>query len=282
MVVKSISQNPSNFMSQGDFEKFLKDMKIVGVYGVDTRSITKKIRNSGAMKCIISTKKLSQEEILQEFANCKKKDDWMRMVGTKEVYEIPGEGMKVALMDFGAKENIVRTLQKRGCHIMVFPFNASSKQILSSNPDGVLLSNGPGDPKYAVEAIETVRKLIGKLPIFGICLGHQILSLASGADTYKMKFGHRGGNHGVQDLDLNKSFISSQNHGYAVKRESLEGKNIRINFINLNDDTVEGIQHRDHPVFSVQFHPEGAPGPEDTTYLFDKFIKFMEEKRNEA
>lgn len=282
MVVKSISQNPSNFMSEGEFDKFLKDMKVVGVYGVDTRAITKKIRNSGAMKCIISTKKLSQEEISQEFSNCKTEDDWMRIVGTKDVYEMPGPGMRVALIDFGAKENIVRNLKRRGCQITVFPFDASSEDILASKPDGVLLSNGPGDPKYAVEAVATVRELIGKLPIFGICLGHQILSLACGADTYKMKFGHRGGNHGVQDLEMNKSFISSQNHGYAVKRESLEGKNIDINFVNLNDDTVEGIGHKDYPVFSVQFHPEGAPGPEDTTYIFDKFIRFMKENKNEA
>ncbi len=282
MVVKAISHNPSNFMSEGDFDKFLKDMEIVGVYGLDTRAITKKIRNSGAMKCVISSRKLTQDEIKEHLGAIKVEDDWMREVGAQEVYEIPGNGFRVSLVDFGVKQNIIRNLEKRGCNITVFPFDATGEEILASNPDGVLLSNGPGDPKLAVEAIETTKNLIGKLPIFGICLGHQIISLAIGADTYKTKFGHRGGNHGVLDMNLNKSFISSQNHGYATDKESLNGTGARVNFINLNDDTVEGIELEKYPVFSVQFHPEGAPGPEDTTYLFDKFIKFMEANKNEA
>lgn len=282
MVVKAISHNPSNFMSEGDFDKFLKDMKIVGVYGVDTRAITKKIRNSGAMKCVISSRKLTEEEVKKHMEAIRPQDDWMREVGTQESYEVPGDGFKVALVDFGVKENIIRNLQKRGCSVTVFPFDATSEEILASKPDGVLLSNGPGDPKFATEGIETTKDLIGKIPMFGICLGHQVISLAIGADTYKTKFGHRGGNHGVLDMDRNKSFISSQNHGYATSEESLVGTGARINFVNLNDNTVEGIELEDHPVFSVQFHPEGAPGPEDTTYLFDKFIKFMEENKNEA
>ncbi|WP_320047488.1 glutamine-hydrolyzing carbamoyl-phosphate synthase small subunit [uncultured Ilyobacter sp.] len=282
MVVKAVSENPSNFMSEGDFDKFLKKMKIVGVYGVDTRAVTKKIRDSGAMKCVISSRKLTQAEIDEYMGAIKVEDDWMREVGTQEVYEVSGDGFRVALIDFGVKENIIRNLQRRGCHITVYPFNATSEEIMAGNPDGVLLSNGPGDPKLAVEGIEAAKNFIGKLPMFGICLGHQVISLAVGGDTYKTKFGHRGGNHGVLDIDRNKSFISSQNHGYATDEKSLAGTGVRVNFINLNDNTVEGIELEDHPVFSVQFHPEGAPGPEDTTYLFDKFIKFMKESKDEA
>ena len=282
MVVKAVSENPSNFMSEGDFDKFLKKMKIVGVYGVDTRAVTKKIRDNGAMKCVISSRKLTQAEIDKHMGTIKAEDDWMRVVGTQEVYEVPGEGFRVALIDFGVKENIIRNLQKRGCHVTVYPFNVTSEEVMAGNPDGVLLSNGPGDPKFAVEGIEAAKNFIGKIPMFGICLGHQVISLAIGGDTYKTKFGHRGGNHGVLDIDMNKSFISSQNHGYATEEKSLAGTGARVNFINLNDNTVEGIEMEKYPVFSVQFHPEGAPGPEDTTYLFDKFIKFMKESKNEA
>ncbi|ADO84348.1 glutamine-hydrolyzing carbamoyl-phosphate synthase small subunit [Ilyobacter polytropus] len=282
MVVKAVSENPSNFMSEGDFDKFLKKMKIVGVYGVDTRAVTKKIRDNGAMKCVISSRKLTQSEIDEHMGTIKTEDDWMRVVGTQKAYKVPGDGFRVALIDFGVKENIIRNLQKRGCHVTVYPFNATSEEVMAGNPDGVLLSNGPGDPKFAVEGIEAAKDFIGKIPMFGICLGHQVISLAIGGDTYKTKFGHRGGNHGVLDIDRNKSFISSQNHGYATEEKSLAGTGARVNFINLNDNTVEGIEMENYPVFSVQFHPEGAPGPEDTTYLFDKFIKFMKESKNEA
>lgn len=273
MVIKSLCDNPSNFMSEKSLDETMKELEIVGVSGVDTRSITKKIRNNGSMKCVITTEKLKAEEVLEYFKNWRNEDDWMKEVGVKDICRIEGSGPRVALIDFGAKSNILRNLMKRNCEIIVFPYNTSYEVITSVKPDGILLSNGPGDPKFAVEAIEMVKKIMDKIPLFGICLGHQILALAAGGETYKMKFGHRGGNHGVIDLNLNKSFITSQNHGYAVKRESLKGTGMVETFKNLNDDTVEGIEHEYLPVFSVQFHPEGAPGPEDTSYLFDKFIE---------
>ncbi|MFD3157917.1 glutamine-hydrolyzing carbamoyl-phosphate synthase small subunit [Haloimpatiens sp. FM7330] len=280
MIIKSLCDNPSNFMSEKSLDETMKELEIVGIYGVDTRSITKKIRNNGTMKCVITTEKLNAEEVLEYFSNWRSEDEWMKEVGVKDVCKIDGIGPRVALIDFGAKSNILRNLMKRNCEIIVFPYNASYELIMSVKPDGILLSNGPGNPKCAVEAIEMVRKIMDKIPVFGICLGHQILALAAGGETYKMKFGHRGGNHGVIDLNLNKSFITSQNHGYAVHRESLKATGMIEIFKNLNDDTVEGIEHEYLPVFSVQFHPEGAPGPEDTSYLFDKFIDLIKRGDN--
>ncbi|SKA78353.1 carbamoyl-phosphate synthase small subunit [Caloramator quimbayensis] len=297
LVVKSISNTPSNYMSMQGIDDMLKSMEVVGIYDVDTRSITRKIRNSGSLKCIISSKAQSKESLLEElskilnqkyerldeyFKDIKgEKEDFMKNAGTKSVYKIEGKGKKVAVLDFGVKKNILRNLSERGCGITVFPYSSSADDILSIKPDGVLLSNGPGDPKCAVEAIETVKNLIGKTPIFGICMGHQILSLAFGADTYKLKYGHRGGNHGVKDLYKDRCYITSQNHGFAVDEKSLKDTELLITHINLNDGTVEGLKHKYYPIFSVQFHPEGAPGPKDSEYLFDEFMYLMEEGKNE-
>ncbi len=275
-IVKNVSTNPSNYMSENSIDEMLKSMGIVGIYGVDTRSITKKIRNNGVLKCVISNEGLSIDEV-KELLKYEVKDDWMKDVSTKEVIHIPGDGPKVALVDFGVKANIVNNLKIKGCDITIFPYNASFEDIMSVNPSGVLLSNGPGDPKEVKEAIETAKKLIPKIPILGICLGHQILALAVGGNTYKMKYGHRGGNHGVYDIERDKSYITSQNHGYAVDSESIKDKDMIVTHINLNDNTVEGMKHKYLPVFSVQFHPEGAPGPEDSSYIFDKFISVLKE-----
>ena len=275
LIVKSFSSEPSNYLSENTIDEMLKKKKIVGVHGLDTRSITKKIRNSGALKCVISNEDLSVEE-LKDFLEKNELDtDYMKLVSTKERVNIKGDGYRVALMDFGVKGNIVNNLTQRGCDVTIFPHDASYEDIMSINPDGVLLSNGPGDPKDVKVAIEVTKKLIEAVPTFGICLGHQIIALAIGADTYKMKYGHRGANHGVYDIDRDKSYITSQNHGYAVDKKSLENKDFIITHVNLNDDTVEGIRHTSLPVFSVQFHPEGCPGPIDTAYLFDKFINIM-------
>ncbi|MFZ5969772.1 MAG: glutamine-hydrolyzing carbamoyl-phosphate synthase small subunit [Bacillota bacterium] len=276
-VVKSISKTPSNYMSEKTIEEMLEGMGIVGVCDVDTRSITKKIRNEGALKCVISNEELSMEELEAYLKKAKTKDDWMKDVSTEKVYHIPGNGCKVALVDFGVKGNIINNLKHRDCDITVFPHNATFEQIMEIKPQGVLLSNGPGDPKMATEAIETVKQLMGKIPIFGICLGHQILALAVGGDTYKMKYGHRGGNHGVYDIDRDRAYITSQNHGFAVDPKSVEGKGMVITHTNLNDQTVEGMKHKELPVYSVQFHPEGAPGPTDSAYLFEKFLAYMKE-----
>ncbi|WP_251862301.1 glutamine-hydrolyzing carbamoyl-phosphate synthase small subunit [Clostridium sp. Marseille-Q2269] len=272
IVVKQICDNPSNYLSKCTLDNMLKKQKIVGIYNLDTRSITKKIRNHGTLKCIISSKSLCSKEVDSMLKHYNEPEDWMKKIGTSKIYNIKGSGPKIALLDFGSKSNIIRYLIKKDCHITVFPYNTSYEEILESKPDGVLLSNGPGDPKYAVKAIETTKKIIKNFPTFGICLGHQIIALACGGDTYKLKFGHRGGNHGVLHIDRDRSFITSQNHGYAVDKTSVEQNGMIVNFINLNDGTVEGMKHKELPVFSVQFHPEGAPGPEDFSYLFDKFL----------
>jgi carbamoyl-phosphate synthase small subunit len=276
-IVKRPSSKTSNYMSENSIDEMLKSMGVVGVCDVDTRSITRKIRSTGALKCVISNEGLSELQ-LKELIEIEKakSENFMEEVSTKEIIHIKGDGPKVALIDFGAKNNIVNNLKLRGCDITIFPYNTSYEDVMDICPDGVLLSNGPGDPKDVHEGIELARMIIDKVPTFGICLGHQILALALGGDTYKMKYGHRGGNHGVYDIDIDKAFISSQNHGYAVDPESLKDKDIIVTHINLNDNTIEGIKHKELPVFSVQFHPEGAPGPTDTSYLFDKFVALAE------
>jgi carbamoyl-phosphate synthase small subunit len=278
LVVKSISDTPSNCMNEQSINEMLCAMGIVGVYGVDTRSITRKVRDGGALKCVITNQELSEFEIKRHFSLIKKEDDWMKEVATKKVYKIEGSGHKVALVDFGVKANIIRNLIERNCDITVFPHNASPEEIMSINPNGVLLSNGPGDPKCAEESVYTAKSLIGKVPMFGICMGHQILGLACGGETYKLKYGHRGGNHGVKDLDKDRCYITSQNHGYAVESESIKKSGMIVTHVNLNDGTVEGMRHKNLPVYSVQFHPEGAPGPGDSAYLFDKFIDLMDKE----
>ena len=273
-VVKKLCEMPSNYKNELSVDEFLKKNKIVGISEIDTRKITKKIRNAGAMKCVISNEVFEIAKLDKILKETEIPKALVEEATTKEIIHIEGKGAKVVLIDFGAKNNIINNLIKRDCDITVVPYNTSYEEIVKLNPQGVLLSNGPGDPKDVICGIELVKKLIQRYPTFGICLGHQILALAMGGDTYKMKYGHRGGNHGVYDVDIDKAFITSQNHGYAVDKKSIEGKMV-ITHINLNDDTVEGIRHESLPVFSVQFHPEGAPGPQDTAYLFDNFIKSM-------
>lgn len=283
MIVKSMNQFPSNWKNEKSFEDYLIDKKVVCVSGVDTRAITKKIRSQGVMKAVLSAVELAEEQLGELFGEDSLDiDNAMKRVGTDEKYYIEGNAEKIAVYDLGSKTNIIDNLKKRDCSIVVMPYGSIAEEILAEKPDGILFTNGPGDPKNAYEAIETVKELMGKLPIFGICLGHQVISLACGADTYKMKFGHRGGNHGVLDMNINKSFITSQNHGYAVSAESIENLDIKVNCINLNDDTVEGIEHKTLPLFSVQFHPEACPGPHDTEYLFDKFIDMVKAEKGKV
>lgn len=275
MIAKTISFTPSNYTSEKSIAEMLNENGIIAVEGVDTRSITKKIRNHGTMKTLITTEDMYKDDAIKIIKGSSEKDDWMKRAGTNKKYNIPGKGPKVAVMDFGIKTNILNNLSKRGCDITVFPYGTSYEEVMSINPEGVLLSNGPGDPKLAEEAVELTRKLLGTLPVFGICLGHQLLGLASGGDTYKMKYGHRGGNHGVKDLQMDKSYITAQNHGYAIYENSLKGTDTKITHINLNDGTVEGLEHTKYPAFSVQFHPEAAPGPQDSEYIFDKFLNMI-------
>lgn len=275
LVVKSLCKCPSNHMSERSLEEMMKSMNVVGIEGVDTRSLTRKIRNSGSMKCVITNEELSIEEMKRLISEDKNKQNPLEHVSTKEIIHMEGKGPRVVLVDFGAKANIIENLKIRDCDITIVPYNATYEQVEEINPQGVLLSNGPGDPEDAVEGIKLAAKVMKKYPTFGICLGHQILALASGGRTYKMKYGHRGANHGVHDADRDKAFITSQNHGYAVDAESIKDKDMVVTHVNLNDNTVEGMRHKELPVFSVQFHPEGAPGPQDTSYLFDKFVKLM-------
>ena len=281
MVVKSISDTPSNYMNENNLDYMLKLMDVVGVHGVDTRSITKKVRSFGTMKCVISNESLEVSALKALLEETDINVNYVEKVSAMAAVHIKGNGPRIALLDFGAKGNIVRNLKQRHCDIYIFPYNTSYEKIMSINPEGVFLSNGPGDPKVLTETISNVNKLIGKVPMFGICLGHQILALAFGADTYKMKFGHRGGNHGVYSIEKDRAYISSQNHGYAVSEESIAGKGLQVTFKNLNDGTIEGLKHTEYPIFSVQFHPEGAPGPTDTSYLFDEFITMINKDKEE-
>ncbi len=274
-IVKTLCNSPSNYLNENSLDSFLKENNIVGIAGIDTRKITRKIRNSGTMKCVISTEEMSNMDTISIIDSTEIDKYVVEKVSTKEIIHIKGEGPKIVVMDFGSKKNIIENLKERNCDIYVLPYNSTFEDIKKINPDGVLLSNGPGDPKDIIEVTKVINEIIKNYPTFGICLGHQLLALAVGADTYKMKFGHRGGNHGIIDVDLDRASITSQNHGYAVSSESLKKTDMIITHRNLNDDTVEGMKHKILPVFSVQFHPEGAPGPTDSEYLFDKLMKLV-------
>ncbi|MDO4552012.1 MAG: glutamine-hydrolyzing carbamoyl-phosphate synthase small subunit [Bacillota bacterium] len=276
LIIKDTSMRPSNHRSIMNIDDWLKLHGTPGIWSVDTRQITRKIRREGTVKCVISNEGISPEEAETVCTSAVLREDWMKAVGVRETVHIEGPGKRVALLDMGVKGNILNSLKGYGCDIWMFPYGTSAEEMMAVKPQGLLLTNGPGDPALAVEAVEEVRKLIGVLPIFGICMGHQILALAMGGSTYKLKYGHRGANHGVYDKEIDRSYITSQNHGYAVKGDSIVLKGMEVTHINLNDGTVEGMKHRKLPVFSVQFHPEASPGPGDSQYLFAKFVKLME------
>ncbi|ABO50210.1 carbamoyl-phosphate synthase small subunit [Desulforamulus reducens MI-1] len=275
-VVKEECDRPSNWRVSNKIQEFLAREGVLGIAGIDTRALTRRIRNHGTMRGIISTQAMDPQELVARAKNCPQisGQELVPTVATKEIYTVPGDGHRVLLIDFGAKANIVRCLNNRKCEVIVVPPTTTAKDILALNPEGIMLSNGPGDPTDVPYAVEIVRDLIGKVPIFGICLGHQILGLAVGAKTYKLKFGHRGANHPVKDLESGRVYITSQNHGYAVAKDSLP-TDMEVTHINLNDNTVEGMRHLNLPVFSVQYHPEAAPGPMDSEYLFENFLDNM-------
>ena len=276
-VIKEETMTPSNWRSTQSLGEYLKKNKIVGIKEIDTRSLTRHIRDKGAMNGIISSTDLdiqSLEKKLNKFPDMNGLD-LAKDVTTQKKYKWPGKGQfKVAVIDFGIKKNILRLLSDAGCELTVFPASIKAEDILSFEPDGVFLSNGPGDPLAVTYGIETVKKLLGKVPLFGICLGHQILALALGASTFKLKFGHRGINHPVRNNEKNTVEITSQNHGFAVDLDSLP-PNVISTHINLNDNTSGGIRCTDIPAFSVQYHPESSPGPHDSRYLFNQFIEMM-------
>ncbi|SHE35034.1 carbamoyl-phosphate synthase small subunit [Desulforamulus putei DSM 12395] len=272
-VVKEACDRPSNWRVSNKIDEFLAREGVIGISGIDTRALTRRIRNHGTMRGVISTGTVDPRELVEKAKTCPyiSGQELVPTVATKEIYTVPGSGHRVVLMDFGAKANIIRCLNNRGCEVIVVPPTTGVAEILALNPQGIMLSNGPGDPTDVPYAIKTVKELIGKLPVFGICLGHQIIGLAVGGKTYKLKFGHRGANHPVKDLASGRVYITSQNHGFAVDKESLP-QDIAVSHINLNDNTVEGLCHKRLPVFSVQYHPEAAPGPMDSEYLFDRFL----------
>jgi carbamoyl-phosphate synthase small subunit len=284
-VVKELSKIASNWRSTGSLEKYFTQHNVVGIEGVDTRELTLHIRQAGALKAVLSTEDLNEKRLVDKAkksaglvgvdlvrdVTCKKKYSWKGSVG-KAAYN-------VAVIDCGVKFNILRELSKRGCAVTVYPAETPAEEILKYKPDGVMLSNGPGDPAAVWYVIEATRRMIGKLPIFGICLGHQMLGQALGGKTYKLKFGHHGGNQPVKDVKTGKVAISVQNHGFCVDIDSLNKKEIEITHVNLNDDTLEGMRHKKFPVFSVQFHPEAGPGPHDARYLFDHFTDLMKKHK---
>jgi carbamoyl-phosphate synthase small subunit len=275
-IVKDWCQEPSNFRCEGTLDAFLNKHNIPGMYGIDTRALTKIIREYGTLNGIITTSLKEAEKLNFKSYTI---HNPVAIVSTQKIYEEKPKKAKfrVALIDFGLKGNIKKELLKRGCDLTVFPYNATKEDILSSKPDGIMLTNGPGDPKDNKIVISNLKEIIEtNTPIFGICLGHQLLALANGFQTTKLKYGHRGANQPVRDLVTGRIYITSQNHGYAVKNDSIN-KTIAVQiFNNLNDGTCEGIEYKNHPVFSVQFHPEACGGPHDTQFLFDKFIEIME------
>ncbi|WP_338423590.1 glutamine-hydrolyzing carbamoyl-phosphate synthase small subunit [Faecalibaculum rodentium] len=281
-VTRDLCQSPNNWRSQETLDDFLKAHNIPGIYDVDTRAITRKLRNKGTMRAMLANPDTDIEAAVQQLQEMDYLHDQVARVSSSKIFPIPNRGHKVVLMDFGAKLGIVRELSRRGCDLIVVPWDTDAQTILSYHPDGVMLSNGPGDPEDVPQAIETIRQLMGKTVIFGICLGHQLISLACGAKTYKLKFGHRGANHPVVDLETGKVDITSQNHGFAVDIDSLADTELELTHKALNDGSCEGVRHKELPVFSVQFHPEASAGPEDTAYLFDKFVAMMDKEGRHA
>jgi len=276
-IVRSHCENPSNFRSEKTINEYLKKYKIPGIYGIDTRALTKILREKGTMRGIIVSKKDYNNKKSMKKIKSYLYNNLVEEVTTDKI-EIYGKGDKnIALIDYGVKRNIIRSLVARGYKVTVFPSKATKEQILETNPCGIMLSNGPGDPKDCKVEIENLKTLLGVKPIFAICLGHQLMALANGGDTEKLKYGHRGCNHPVKDLKKDRVYITSQNHGYTVVKEALNLEKMKVTHVNMNDNTIEGVKFNNLPIFTVQFHPEASPGPQDTGYLFDEFINMIEQ-----
>lgn len=296
-LVKEYNAIPSNYRSRQTLADFLSNHNVLGVQGFDTRALVRHIRTAGAMKGIVSTEDLNPESLVARASQWTGLvgQDMVKLVSCSEPYgwtdnhpepgsdfsTSPGSStdLKIVAFDFGIKYNQIRILTDRGCRVQVVPATTDADTVLGMNPDGIFLSNGPGDPEGVEGVVDTIRSLLGKKPIFGICLGHQILGLAYGGRTYKLKFGHRGGNQPVRDLHTGKVEITAQNHGFCVDMNSLNSDTVELTHVNLNDNSCEGMKHKQFPAFSVQYHPEHAPGPHDAMYLFDRFIDMIKEQR---
>ena len=275
-IVRELSRKPSNFRCGGTIQDFLKEQDIPGICGIDTRALTKILRDKGTMNGMITTNEDYDLDDILPRLRAYRTGDVVTRVTCSQKRVLPGKGKKVALLDLGAKRNIARSLNQRGCEVTIYPAHTSAEEILAAKPDGIMLSNGPGDPKDCTDIIAEIRKLYeSDVPIFAICLGHQLMALAAGADTHKLKYGHRGGNHPVKDLETGRVYISSQNHGYVVDTEHLDPKIATPSFINVNDKTNEGLRYTGKNIYTVQFHPEACPGPQDSSFLFDRFIRMM-------
>ncbi|WP_418925550.1 carbamoyl phosphate synthase small subunit [Dysosmobacter sp.] len=271
-VVREYCDTPSNFRTDCDLDAYLKEQSVPGLCGVDTRELTRIIREHGVMNAAICDEIPADLTPIKTYAIT----GVVEAVSCKEPTVHPAEGeerFRVSLLDYGAKRNIVRELQKRGCTVTVLPASTSAEDVLAADPDGIMLSNGPGDPAENVYQIEQIRKLLGRVPMFGICLGHQLTALAVGGSTYKLKYGHRGVNQPVRDVEGVRTYITSQNHGYAVDSDTVKLGKVR--FVNANDGTCEGIDYPELKAFTVQFHPEACTGPKDTSFLFDRFVELM-------
>ena len=276
-IVRELSRMSSNFRCEKTLQEFLKEQDIPGIADVDTRALTQVLREKGTMNGMITANEnYNLEEILPKLKTYQV-GDVVSKATCSEKYVLPGSGKKVALLDLGAKNNIANSLNKRGCEVTVYPAHTTAEEIISAHPDGIMLSNGPGDPADCISIIEEIKKLYQtNIPVFAICLGHQLMALALGASTYKLKYGHRGGNHPVKDLKTGRVYISSQNHGYVVDDKSMDSNIAVPAFVNVNDKTNEGLEYKGKNIFTVQFHPEACPGPQDSGYLFDRFMDMME------
>ena len=293
-IIKELSRVQSNWRSRGNLEDFLKKNNVFGIQGIDTRALTRRIRDKGAQQAVLSTNISDTQNLIEKArkspgligrdlvknVTCKNaydwnESEWVIQNGQTQLVKTKNRPFKVLVYDFGVKRNILRKLIRAGCNVKVIPASTTADEALATKPDGIFLSNGPGDPAAVPYAIVNVKNLLGRVPIFGICLGHQILSLALNGSTYKLRFGHHGGNQPVLDTHSGKVEITSQNHGFAVKENSLL-KDVDITHLNLNDNTIEGIKHKTFPIFSVQYHPEASPGPHDSDHLFKKFVNLME------
>jgi carbamoyl-phosphate synthase small subunit len=279
-VVREECKTPSNWRSVETLNDYLTRNGIIGIEGIDTRALTKILREKGTLRGIISNKDDFNFDVkLKEIQQYEIKNP-VKEVTTKELKIYSGTGYKIALIDLGAKKNIIRSLIKRGCDVHVFPAHATAKEIMAIQPDGIMFTNGPGDPKDCVDTIETIKDLYNKVPIFGICLGHQLMALANGADTERLKYGHRGCNHPVKDIDKDLTYITSQNHGYTIVESSMDPAKMVVSHRNINDSTIEGVRYMDASAFTVQFHPEASPGPADTGYLFDDNLEMIRRSKN--